>query len=116
MSLADPVNLCNSSFERNARRAIRFPNGAEINETALNTRVQAAVKLNERSTPCRLTPRSSRPATAGSVSLVCGAFGTFAHQAYAACLRGRLNSNVIRIQQTVNRKPRLVPGGSTMLE
>ncbi len=30
-----------------------------------------------------------RPATAGSVSLVCGAFGTFAHQAYAACLRGR---------------------------
>ena len=25
---------------------------------------------------------------------MCGAFGTFAHQAYAACLRGRLNSNV----------------------
>jgi ribosomal protein S18 acetylase RimI-like enzyme len=25
---------------------------------------------------------------------VCGAFGTFAHQAYAACLRGPVNSNV----------------------
>jgi hypothetical protein len=40
----------------------------------------------------RVLPNPSlnpRPATAGSVSLVCGAFGTFAHQAYAACLRGR---------------------------
>jgi hypothetical protein len=39
-----------------------------------------------------MTPNPSfnpRPATAGSVSLVCGACGTFAHQAYAARLRGR---------------------------
>ena len=28
--------------------------------------------------------------------MLCGAFGTFAHQAYAARLRGRLNSNVRR--------------------
>jgi hypothetical protein len=30
-----------------------------------------------------------RPATAGSVSLLCGGFATFAQQAYTACLRGR---------------------------
>jgi hypothetical protein len=41
-----------------------------------------------------LTPRSTGPATAGSVSPVCGAFGTFAHRAYAACLRGPVTSNV----------------------
>ena len=43
-----------------------------------------------------LTPRSSRPATAGSVSLVRGTWCIIAYQAYAACLRGRLNSNVRR--------------------
>ena len=26
---------------------------------------------------------------------MCGAFGTFAHQAYAACLRGPVSSNVM---------------------
>jgi hypothetical protein len=30
-----------------------------------------------------------RPATAGSVRLLCGGFATFAQQAYTACLRGR---------------------------
>jgi hypothetical protein len=54
---------------------------------------------------CGLTPRSSRPATAGSVSLVCGAFGTFAHQAYAARLRSRLTSNV-RQHRTIVPCPR----------
>jgi hypothetical protein len=42
----------------------------------------------------RLTPRSSRPATAGSVSLVRGTWCIIAYQAYAARLRGRLSSNV----------------------
>jgi hypothetical protein len=43
---------------------------------------------------CCLTPRSSRPATAGSVRLGRGPGGIFAAQPYAACLRGRLSSNV----------------------
>lgn len=30
---------------------------------------------------------------AGSVSLACGAFGTFVHHAYTARLRGQLSSN-----------------------
>jgi hypothetical protein len=33
---------------------------------------------------------------------VCGAFGTFAHQAYTARLRGQLSSNV-RLRRTPNR-------------
>ena len=43
---------------------------------------------------CGLTPRSSRPASAGNVSLVRGTWCIIAYQAYAACLRGRLTSNV----------------------
>ena len=43
-----------------------------------------------------LTLRSTGRATAGGVSLMCGAFGTFAHQAYAACLRAPVSSNVRR--------------------
>jgi len=41
-----------------------------------------------------LTPRSSGPAAAASVSRVCGAFGTFAHPAYTGRLRRPLTSNV----------------------
>ena len=43
---------------------------------------------------CGLTLRSTGPATAGSVSPVCGAFGTFAHRAYAACRSVPVSSNV----------------------
>jgi hypothetical protein len=59
--------------------------------------MQPRAQLNRHmrvSVRCGLTPRSSRPATAGSVSLVRGTWCIIAYQAYAACLRGRLNSNV----------------------
>ena len=46
-SLADPSRLFNSSLEGNVRRAIDFPEGAEINENALRSLVQAAVTLNK---------------------------------------------------------------------
>jgi hypothetical protein len=43
---------------------------------------------------CGLTPRSTGPATAGSVSLVRGTWCIISYQAYAACLRGPVSSNV----------------------
>jgi hypothetical protein len=46
-SLADPSRLFNSSLDGNVRRAIDFPEGAEINETALRALVQSAVTLNK---------------------------------------------------------------------
>jgi hypothetical protein len=49
-TLADPSRLFNSSLEGNVRRAIDFPEGAEINEVALRALVQAAVALNKGST------------------------------------------------------------------
>jgi hypothetical protein len=49
-TLADPSRLFNSSLEGNVRRAIDFPEGAEINEAALRALVQAAVALNKGST------------------------------------------------------------------
>ena len=52
-------------------------------------------KVNAR-TPSRLTGRSSRPATAGGVSPVRDTRCIVADRAYAACLRGRLSSNVSR--------------------
>ena len=46
-ALPDPAKLFNSSLEGNVRRAIDFPEGAEVDEKALTALVQAAVKLNE---------------------------------------------------------------------
>jgi hypothetical protein len=46
-SLGDPSRLFNSSLDGNVRRAIDFPEGAEINETALRALVQSAVTLNK---------------------------------------------------------------------
>jgi hypothetical protein len=46
-SVADPSKLFNSSLDGNVRRAIDFPQGSEINETALRLLIQAAIKLNE---------------------------------------------------------------------
>ena len=48
--LADPAGLLNSSLKGNVRRAIDFPEGAEVNEAALKALVQAAVTLNKAST------------------------------------------------------------------
>ena len=50
-SLEDPAKLFNSSLDGNTRRAIDFPEGAEINEAALTALVQAAITLNKASTP-----------------------------------------------------------------
>jgi hypothetical protein len=46
-SLEDPSGLFNSSLEGNARRAIDFHEGEEIDEEALKALVRAAVALNE---------------------------------------------------------------------
>ena len=43
---------------------------------------------------CCLTRRSTGPATAGGVSLALSGFATVARQAYTACLRGPVSSNV----------------------
>jgi hypothetical protein len=48
-SLKDPSSLFNSSLDGNVRRAIDFPESAEINERALSALVQAAVALNKSS-------------------------------------------------------------------
>ena len=48
-SLADPSGLFNSSLEGNARRAIDFREGDEIDEAAFKTLIRAAVALNRSS-------------------------------------------------------------------
>jgi hypothetical protein len=45
-SLADPARLFNSSLEGSTRRAIDFPEGARIDEAALQALIRAAVALN----------------------------------------------------------------------
>jgi hypothetical protein len=48
-SLKDPVGLFNSSLEGNARRAIDFQEGDEIDEDAFKTLIRAATVLNRSS-------------------------------------------------------------------
>ena len=48
-SLKDPSGLFNSSLEGNARRAIDFHEGDEIDEDAFKTLIRAAVALNRSS-------------------------------------------------------------------
>lgn len=48
-SLDDPAGLFNSSLEGNTRRAIDFPEGADIDEDALKALIRAAVALNQAS-------------------------------------------------------------------
>jgi hypothetical protein len=59
-SLEDPSRLFNSSLEGNTRRAIDFHEGDEIDETALQALIRAAVALNMsvRAT-ARKTPKSA---------------------------------------------------------
>lgn len=45
-ALADPTGLFNSSLEGNTRRAIDIPEGAKIDDKALQALVRAAVALN----------------------------------------------------------------------
>jgi hypothetical protein len=45
-SLEDPSGLFNSSLEGNARRAIDFHEGDNVNEKALKALIKSAVKLN----------------------------------------------------------------------
>ena len=47
-----------------------------------------------KSRQCWLTTRSTGPATAGVVSLLCCAYTTIAHQAYNTCRCGPVSSNV----------------------
>ena len=46
-ALKDPAGLFNSSLDGNARRAIDFHEGEEIDELALKTLLRAAVSLNK---------------------------------------------------------------------
>ncbi|MGE5501802.1 MAG: DUF1801 domain-containing protein [Ignavibacteriales bacterium] len=45
-SVEDPAGLFNSSLEGNTRRAIDFPEGAEIDEAAFKALIRAAVAVN----------------------------------------------------------------------
>jgi len=45
-SIADPARLFNSSLEGNVRRAIDFPQGTQIDATALRALVEEAIALN----------------------------------------------------------------------
>jgi len=45
-SLPDPAGLFNSSLDGKVRRAIDFPEGAAIDESALKALIRAAVALN----------------------------------------------------------------------
>ena len=45
-ALPDPAGLFNSSLEGNARRAIDFHEGDEVNEAALKALIRAAVEVN----------------------------------------------------------------------
>lgn len=45
-SVEDPSGLFNSSLEGNVRRAIDFPEGAEIDEAAFKALIRAAVAVN----------------------------------------------------------------------
>jgi hypothetical protein len=57
-ALADPSKLFNSSLEGNTRRAIDFPEGGKINETAFKALIRAAVALNT-SKPAKKKPKST---------------------------------------------------------
>ena len=46
-ALKDPAGLFNSSLDGNTRRAIDFPAGAAINESALKALIRSAVALNK---------------------------------------------------------------------
>jgi hypothetical protein len=48
-SLTDPSGPFNSSLEGNARRAIDFREGDEIDEAAFKTLIRAAIALNQSS-------------------------------------------------------------------
>ena len=48
-SLPDPARLFNSSLDGNVRRAIDFPEGSQVDETALTALVRAAVTQNQTS-------------------------------------------------------------------
>ena len=52
-SLADPSGLFNSSLEGNARRAIDFREGDEIDEAAFKTLIRAAAALNLKKSSAR---------------------------------------------------------------
>jgi hypothetical protein len=56
-SLDDPSGLFNSSLEGNARRAIDFHEGDEVDETALKALIRSAVALNTSSAAKRPRPQ-----------------------------------------------------------
>ena len=59
-----------------------------------HSRLRCSPQAHAAQCGCGLTPRSSRPATAGAVSPVPASRTIVGHRAYSTCLRGRLSSNV----------------------
>jgi hypothetical protein len=59
-ALKDPAGLFNSSLEGNTRRAIDFPEGAEIDEAALKALIRAAVTENQAKAK-KAKPQAARP-------------------------------------------------------
>ncbi len=56
-SLADPTGLFNSSLEGNVRRAIDFPEGAEIDAETFKALVREAAALNIRQAAAKTTKK-----------------------------------------------------------
>ena len=64
-SIKDPARLFNSSLDGNARRAIDFHEGDEVDEKAFQSLIRAAVALN---TTSDRTPRGPRKAATKKTS------------------------------------------------
>ena len=60
----------------------------------------AKLRFRNRQRQCGLTPRSTGPATAGTVSPVRGTWCIISYRAYGACLRSPVSSNV-RLHMTI---------------
>jgi hypothetical protein len=61
-SLKDPKKLFTSSLEGNVRRAIDFPEGAEVDEAAFKTLLRAAVALNVSTAAAKSKPKAKKKA------------------------------------------------------
>jgi hypothetical protein len=70
------------------------PKSRFVIHAACSQGVHPHPKFGSPSAHCGLTPRSTGPATAGSVRLARSGFATVARQPYAARLRGPVTSNV----------------------
>jgi hypothetical protein len=59
-ALKDPAGLFNSSLEGNTRRAIDFPEGAKLDERALEALIRDAVTLNQSKAKAKAKPATRK--------------------------------------------------------